>query len=211
MSNPIPFTQPEPAAPSRRYEWSWARVVSDVFSPPVVWAALSFPLAAYADPTSGNSVVWALIYVLLVCVAPVVYIAVMVKRGHITDIHIKVRRQRIVPFIVTIVCAAIAALMLALLNAPALVTFFALFTMLQIIIMLVVTTAWQISIHALGIVGAVVAIGAMYGTTAGLLSSPLIPVVCAARVVLRRHTIPQVIAGGIVGGTMTALLFGLVG
>jgi hypothetical protein len=211
MSNPIPLTQPEAAAPSRRYDWSWARLVSDIFSPPVVWAALSFPLAAYADPASGNSVVWALIYCLLVCVAPVVYIAMMVKRGHITDIHIKVRRQRIVPFIVTIVCAAVATLLLALLNAPPLITFFSLFTMLEIIIMLAVTTVWQISIHALGIVGAVVAIGAMYGAGVGLLVSPLIPIVCAARVVLRRHTIPQVIAGGIVGGTMTALLFSLVG
>lgn len=210
MSNPIPLTQPEGTARSR-YEWSWARLVSDVFSPPVVWAALSFPLAAFADPTSGKSVVWALIYCVLVCIAPVMYIAMMVKRGLITDIHIKVRRQRIVPFIVTIICAGVATLLLALLNAPPLVTFFALFTMLEIIIMLVVTTAWQISIHALGIVGAVVAIGAMYGTTVGLLFSPLIPIVCAARVVLHRHTIPQVIAGGIVGGTMTALLFSLVG
>ena len=210
MNNPIPLTQSD-SSEHKGYEWSWARLVSDVFSPPVVWAALSFPLAAYADPGSGNSVGWALIYCFLVCVAPVLYIALMVRRGHITDIHIKVRRQRIVPFIVTIICAGLAAGLLALLNAPPLVTFFALFTMLEIIIMLAVTTVWQISIHALGIVGAVVAIGAMYGTTIGLLFSPLIPIVCAARVVLHRHTIPQVIAGGIVGGTMTALLFSMAG
>jgi membrane-associated phospholipid phosphatase len=173
----------------------------------VVWAALSFPLAVYADPLSGRALLWALIYTGFVCVLPVLYIAFMVKRGHITDIHIKVRRQRIIPFLVSIACAGLAVVLLMVLNAPPLITFFALFTMLEIVVMLIITTRWQISMHALGISGAAVVIAVIYGALAGLLMSVLVPVVGAARVVLHRHTVAQVIAGSIVGATATALMF----
>lgn len=191
----------------RNYDFSWARVVSDVFSPPVVWAALSFPIAGHVASDTSHALIWAAVYSFFVCVLPVLYIAYMVKRGRITDIHIKVRRQRILPFIVTIFCALVAVVLLVLLQAPPLVPLFALFTLLQMAIMLVITTVWQISIHAMGITSAVVVIGALFGAGIGLLFAPLILVVGAARIKLRRHTLPQVIGGGIVGGGMTLLLF----
>jgi hypothetical protein len=206
MTNELPLT--DAAVPRRsRYEWSWARVVSDVVSPPVVWAALAIPLAFYAEPDHARAWLYALIYIGLVCVLPIVYIGVMVKRGKITDIHIKVRRQRIIPYLVTIICAGVAAALLWALNAPPLITLFALFSMMQIVIMLIVTTKWQISMHSLGITSAVFAIGGMFGVGTAAAFSPLIPIVGAARITLKRHTVAQVIAGGCVGAAMTILLF----
>jgi hypothetical protein len=206
MTNELPLTDAA-AARRSRYEWSWARVVSDVVSPPVVWAALAIPLAFYAEPDHPRAWLYALIYIALVCVLPIVYIGVMVKRGKITDIHIKVRRQRIIPYLVTIICAGGAAVLLWALNAPPLITLFALFSMMQIVIMLIVTTKWQISMHSLGITSAVFAIGGMFGVGTAAAFSPLIPIVGAARITLKRHTIAQVIAGGCVGAVMTILLF----
>ncbi len=206
MSNELPLTDP-PAHRRLNYDWSWARVISDVISPPVVWAVVAVPLAIYADRGAGRAWLWALIYIVLVCVLPIVYIAIMVKRGKITDIHIKVRRQRIIPYLVTIICAALAVVLLWLLNAPPLVTLFAFFSMLQIIVMLIVTTRWQISMHSLGITSAIFALGGMFGVGTAAAFSPLIPIVGAARITLKRHTVAQVIAGGCVGALMTLLLF----
>jgi phage-related holin len=206
MTNELPLTN-TPAPRGAGYPWSWARLVSDVISPPVVWAALALPLSVYADAGSGKAWLWALIYIVLVCIVPLAYIAIMVRRGKITDIHIQVRHQRIVPYLVTIAGAGAATLLDLVLNAPTLVTLFALFSMLQIVIMLFVTTKWQISMHSLGITSAVFAIGSMFGVTAGALFSPLIPIVGAARIVLKRHTVAQVVAGGCVGAFMTILLF----
>jgi membrane-associated phospholipid phosphatase len=182
-------------------------VVSDLISPPVVWAVLAFPIASRADADPQRALLWAALYVILVCVVPVFFIALMVRRGHITDLHIKVRRQRIIPFAVTIVCAAVCFGILLALQAPLLITLFALFSLLQIVVMLIVTTRWQISMHAMAISGAVVAVFALFGAAAGLLFSPVIALVGAARIVLKRHTLAQVIAGAFVGGGMTALLF----
>ncbi|MBE0688950.1 MAG: hypothetical protein IH587_02365 [Anaerolineae bacterium] len=161
--------------------------------------------------TSGQVVLWASIYSFFVCIAPVLFIAYMVKRGRITDIHVRVRRQRILPFIVSIVCSSMAVVLLLIVHAPPLVPMFALFTLLQIAIMLIITTVWQISMHAMGITSAVMAIGALFGLSFALLFMPLIVVVGAARIKLRRHTLAQVVAGALVGGSMTALLFTLVG
>lgn len=195
----------------------WARVVSDVLSPPVIWAVLAVPIAiqdaAALDTQLGRSqrvVMWILIYDLLVCVLPVAYIAFEVWRGKITDIHIKVRKQRIRPFLVTLLCGSLALCLLVYVGAPRLMPLFALFSLIQLALMLIITFFWQISMHAMGITGAVVATGALFGPVPGLLIAPLIPLVGAARVTLRRHTVKQVIAGGLLGGTLTAICFALV-
>jgi membrane-associated phospholipid phosphatase len=210
MSKQLPLTD-APAPRRLHYDWSWARLVSDVVSPPVVWAVTAVPLSIYADAGAGHAGLYAAIYIVLVCVLPIVYIALMVKRGKITDIHIKVRRQRIIPYMITILCAGLATLILWMISAPPLVTMFAVFSMMQIVIMLIVTTKWQISMHSLGITSAVFALGGMFGVGTAALFSPLIPIVGAARVVLKRHTVAQVIAGGCVGAVMTAILFSVVG
>jgi membrane-associated phospholipid phosphatase len=189
------------------YEFSWARLVSDVLSPPVVLAVLSFPLASQIAANNNEALVYALIYTFFSCIVPVLFIAYMVKRGKITDIHIKVRRQRIIPLMVTILSGLVGLALLIILNAPRLMILFTLFGLLQIGVMMIITLFWQISLHGMGITSAVVALGALFGPLVGIVFSPLIVLVGAARVVLKRHTIAQVIGGGLVGGAMTSLMF----
>src|SRR5690606_35250365 len=127
------------------------------------------------------------------------YIAWMVKLGKITDLHIRVRQQRLRPFIVSLICTTLAWWTLRFLGAPPVVPQFVLFTLIQLAIVMVVTVGWQISVHAMSISGAMVAVGALYGWPAALLFSPLIPLVGAARITFKRHTFAQVIAGTAVG------------
>ncbi|MBL8134460.1 MAG: hypothetical protein JNL42_21545 [Anaerolineae bacterium] len=186
-----------------------ARIVSDLFSPPVVWGALAFPLAYSAAASLEEALIWALIYVLLVCVLPALFIAVMVMTGRITDIHVRVRRQRYAPMAVTLFGTTLAWIILSLMNVP-LMPEFALISLIEIAVMLTITLVWQISLHAMSITTAVVVAGAFYGSSTALLLVPLIPIVSASRVVLRRHTVPQVIAGGAIGAGMTLLLMAVI-
>jgi membrane-associated phospholipid phosphatase len=188
---------------------SWARVISNVFCPPVVWAALAFPIAVRAAKTPEDGIVWGAIYAALVCLLPAIYIGVMVWRGHITDIHMPLRHERIRPFIVTVLCAALAWGVLRLLNAPPLLPTFTLFSLVAIGAMLVITLFWQISMHVMSVACAVVAALVLFGLGAGLLLSPLIPVVGAARLKLNRHTPAQVIAGAALGVALTVVFAGL--
>lgn len=182
-----------------------ARIISDVFSPPVVWGALAFPIAARAADTPEKVLLWASIYVFFVTILPSLFIVFMVLTGRITDVHVRVRKQRILPFIVTIVCSLVAVIILAALNSP-IMPEFALISMIQVVVILTITLFWQISMHAMSITTAVVVTGILYGFAPALLVSPLIPIVGASRVVLRRHTVAQVIAGGAVGAALTLIL-----
>lgn len=186
---------------------TWARIISDLLSPPVIWGVVAFPIAARVSGSWEQTIIWGLIYTILVCIFPAVYIGIMVMRGHITDMHMQVRQQRVKPFLVSLLGTSLAWLVLTVLGAPSLLPLLAIFTLLQIGIMLVITLRWQISMHSMSITGAVVITGALYGLVPALVLSPLIPVVGIARIKLNRHTVAQVVAGGVLGGTATLVMY----
>ncbi|HVU14906.1 MAG TPA: hypothetical protein VHD90_26710, partial [Phototrophicaceae bacterium] len=185
---------------------SWARLISDILSPPVIWGFLAFPIAFHEAQSPEQALTWALTYTLMVCVIPAIYIGYMVWRGQITDLHMEVRKERIRPFIVSIIGTILAWVLLRWMDAPPLLGFFALVSLVLLGTMLLVTLVWQISMHTMSITCAVVAAGALYGVGPALLLTPLIPVVGAARLKLRRHTLAEVIAGVLLGGAITLVL-----
>lgn len=195
----------------RRRDGGWARTVSDLLSPPVVWAVVALPVAARGASSLGDAARWALLYGLLVCVMPALYIAYGVWRGHITDMHIALREQRLKPYLVTMLGTLLAYVLLRLLDAPPLLPVFALFSFVQVAFICLITLRWQISLHAMSIAGAVVIAGGLYGLGAALLFAPLIVLVSAARVRLKRHTPRQVIAGSLAGCALTTAMFLLSG
>jgi hypothetical protein len=184
----------------------WARVVSDVLSPPVVWALLAFAIAYHGD-SGWSAAFWALLYGTLVCWLPVIYIAWNVRNGRITDVHMKVRRERLRPLMVTLTGTGLAFIALWLAGAPRLMPLFALFTLIQMAILALITLTWQISVHAMTISSAVVATGALYGLAPAAALLPLIPLVGAARYKLRRHTLSQIVAGAALGSCVSLGLF----
>jgi hypothetical protein len=185
---------------------SWARLISNVLSPPVIWGFLAFPIAFHEAETPEQAVAWGLAYCLMVCILPGLYIGYMVWRGQITDLHMEVREERIRPFLVSLIGTAVVWGIMRVVGAPPLLPVFAIVSFVLLGTMLLVTLVWQISMHAMSITCAVVAAGALYGVGTALLLSPLIPVVGVARIKLRRHTPAEVVAGGLVGGGVTLLL-----
>ena len=189
------------------YEISWERVVSDIISPPVVWAILAFPIAFKDAADSGQGFLWAFTYIGMVCLIPLVFIAIQVKRGAITDVHLEIREQRIAPFLVTMIGSGLAFGVLRLIATTSVMPAFALFSFVQLAVMLSITMIWQISVHTFCIAGATITCGTLFGWTVGLLIAPLIIIVGVARIKLNRHTPAQVIGGVVIGSLMTILLF----
>jgi hypothetical protein len=185
----------------------WAKIVSDVFSPPVIWAVMILSIALYYAESRTQGLIWGFTYVILVCILPIVYIYWMVRRGKIGDIHMKYRHERWRPFLVSIICAFIAWIALRAMNAPAVISLVAGVTLVQLAVMMVITFWWQISIHAMSVMVAVIATGMVFGTGPALVVSPLLPLVGAARLRLHRHTLAQVIAGALVGAAIPAILW----
>lgn len=192
-------------------ELGWAKFVSDIVSPPVVWGLLAYPIAARNAPSSQEAFWWATLYFASVAVIPVLYILLQVRRGNIEDMHLPNREERIRPFVIsTITCAGAAVLMYAI-NASSVMKVFVLSSLLQIALMAAITTMWQISVHGFSTAGAVVTAGTMFGVVVALVMLPLIPIVGIARLKLKRHTRAQVIAGVAVGAISVGIVFALAG
>ena len=177
----------------------WARLISNVISPPMVWAVMFFTIAVHTAKTQTEALVWGLTYSVLVCLLPILYIAWEVRRGNIGDIHMRERHERTRPFLVSMICAALAWVMLLLMRTPDIIPLVAGVTLLQLTAMAVITMVWQISMHAMSIMVAVVATGVVFGPTTALAVFPLVPIVGAARLKLQRHTLAQVVAGAAIG------------
>lgn len=188
---------------------SWARLVSNLLSPPVIWAVMAFPIAFRDAKSDQQALTWALVYGFLVCLLPLLFVAWMVKRGTITDLHMEIREQRIRPFVVSIICTTIAWWTLRLMGAPSVVPQFALFSLAQIAVMAAITLVWQISMHAMSITSAVVAALTFFGLLPALILLPLVILVGAARLKLQRHTVAQVLAGVAVGAIVPIFVFAL--
>lgn len=190
----------------RYREWSWARVVSDLFSPPVLWGVFAFPIAFRFADSAAQALLWAWTYTILVCIIPVSYIGWMVYRGRITDMHMPLRRERIVPLLVSIVATTIAWWTLRFMGAPPVMPLLALVSLAQLVVIVIITLVWQISVHAMITSSTTIATAALFGMGYALLTVPIVMLVSAARLNLKRHTPAQIVVGAAVGALVPVLV-----
>ncbi|HLY25001.1 MAG TPA: hypothetical protein VKQ72_01600 [Aggregatilineales bacterium] len=190
---------------------NWAEFISDVISPPVVWAIMAFVIAGRDANSAGEAITWALIYITLLSVIPTLYILIQVRRGNITDMHMPLREERIRPFFVAIASGILAILLFSAIGASVWMRVFMISSLVQLILMALITTMWQISVHTMCISAALATIALMFNASIALLLAPLIVIVALARLRLHRHTLSQVVAGIVVGGVSVGVLLGLAG
>ena len=95
---------------------NFARAISDIFSPPVA-AVPALAVGAWASETRGTY--WyALLYFCIAVLLPIVYVVWAIRTGRITDFHMSNRRERVAPFLVSLVCGLAAWILLIELGAP---------------------------------------------------------------------------------------------
>lgn len=202
--------QPEDHTPLERIITRFANVISWVFVPllmPVYGIILIFSLSFLTYTPFTTKLVFTLIVFGANCLVPMILVFLLKKMGLINDIGLNGRKERLIPYIITIVCLAGTGLFLYMKMAPLWVAMFYAGGALAGLINLIVNFRWKISAHAAGIAGVVAMliqvikagpsaegmvwwiVGAII--TAGLLGS--------ARIWLGRHTLMQVLAGSAVG------------
>jgi membrane-associated phospholipid phosphatase len=189
----------------------WARAVSNVLSPPVVLSALAAAIAQRESKTPAQAVMLVSFYVSMGVIVPVAYVAWMVHRGKIVDLHMPVREERYGPILVTLLASIAVLVGFLLMDAPGGLIFLAIFNVAANAAIGLITFAWQISVHGTTISGVVMMAAVLLTIHTALLLSPSIFLVGAARLKLKRHTPLQVVAGvglGALIATVVALLFG---
>lgn len=185
---------------------SWARLVSHLLSPPIVWGVLVVLIAFRDAQSEQQALAVAAAYGLFVCLLPGLYILWMLRRGAISDIHLSSRQERPRVLLVSSMGAGMAWGALRWMDAPPGMPLVAVITLALLAIIGLITLVWQISMHATSISAAVVATGAFFGIVPALLVLPLALLVAAARLRLKRHTPAEILAGTLVGALIPVLL-----
>lgn len=193
---------PLPAALRQRVQSEshlWAHVVSLVISPPLVWTL--WVLAATVPPASdrGAALLFAGLFALAVCILPMCFVAYMVRIGKIGDMHMRHSNERFVPYSIAIVAGALNLLIALHYNASPVIVLITLVGIIELAIILLGTFFSHISLHAMATTSIVSATAIVYGLDAALVYVPLLLLVVLARLVLKRHTPPQIMQGTLIG------------
>jgi len=191
-------------------ETLWARVVSLVFNPPLVWAVMIYPIALAVSPSQNEALIHATIFATFVCWIPSLFVLLMVKIGKIGDVHMRESHERYVPYVISIVGGIIAGLILNHLRAHPIMLILTLVTIVQLTLMLAGTFFDHISTHAMAIASLTSATALVFGLRTGFAFIPLVLVVILARLVLDRHTPFQIMVGTLIGALTPFLVIPVV-
>ena len=182
-----------------------ARLVSNILAP----ASISLPFIALVALYHTQNVLRALLYALLalffLSIGPFSYILAAVRIGKISDVDVSRRTERAGPFLFGISSALAGWLVLIILHGPENLQTLFIVTVVSGIVMMITTLWWKISIHASSMGGMATMLTAFYGAIM-LPTFLLLILVSWSRVVLRRHTVSQVVAGSLVSIALTLLI-----
>lgn len=186
-----------------------ARLFSNIVSPPVMFAAVGLALAWHEMPFWAGFA-WGAVYGLLVSLAPILVVFYLLRTGRIAELHMTDRRERYIPYFSSVIAATVAYLLLTWFNGPELLRCLALFNMVGLTLLALITIFWLISIHATAMAAMSMIVGLVFGASAGIALLPLLVLVCWARLYLKRHNWQQV-AVGLLLGSVTVWLLTLIG
>lgn len=202
--------QPEDNTPLERTVTRLSNLISWVFVPlmmPVYGIMLIFALSFLRFTPFHTKLVFTLIVFGANFLVPMILVLLLKKLGVIDDIGLNGRRERLIPYIITIVCLAGTGVFLYLKMAPLWVAMFYAGGALAGLVNLLVNFRWKISAHAAGIAGVVAMLiqvikegpsadGMVWWIVGVILTAGLLG---SARIWLGRHTLMQVLAGSAVG------------
>ena len=174
-----------------------ARISTEVAQPPLVLSLL-LVLAAVRDGGGFAALIPGLVAAVTICLAPLLVVVILARRGKLTDHHVGDKKQRRPVMLWTLGSALVGCGILTLINTP--VTVWALIAGILggILALIIVSPFWKVSGHAMTLGGATISSAMLFGVW----SIPFViaaPLVCWSRVYLKDHTLYQVVAGFVTG------------
>lgn len=185
-----------------------AFLISALTSPFLIMPATVLLVAwRLAHGNTEKFLLWSTIALLFLVFVPSVYVLWEVKRHEITDLHIKIRSQRIKVFLVFLLSAVVNFWLYQSVEAPLGLMGLVLIAIGASFLALIITFFWKISIHTMALTGAMVAFATLAKAPwAWWILVMTMPTVAWARVIRKRHSVAQTIAGALVGGGLAYLV-----
>ncbi len=200
-------SSPVAASPLRRTtRRRLARIITELLAPVPVATILLFVVAWHSTHSLAQSLVWGGVSALFATLVPLLYLLRGVRRRQFTDRHVRLREQRPLAFLVGIASLLIGLALMVVLGAPRELVALVAAMGVGLIVSLLVTLLWKISVHVAVVAGAVVILVLVFGPLL-LILGPLVALVGWARVEVADHTPAQVIAGSGLGAAVAAVVF----
>jgi MFS family permease len=183
----------------------WAKTVTDVLSPAHFVIVLPPIIGWHATSPRLSGLAWGLFCAGLAGGVPYGFVIHAVLRRKVSDIHIRKRQDRYIPILVALGAMGLCVGVLILGSAPRVLIALLVSLLSTIVVGGLITTRWQISGHAAAAAGSVGICALCFGAWV-LVLTPVIVLICAARLVLRDHTLWQLAAGVGLGGVLSPLI-----
>ncbi|NLF78592.1 MAG: phosphatase PAP2 family protein [Chloroflexi bacterium] len=175
-----------------------ARLFSNIVSPPVMFAVVGLVVTLTSVPF-WQALAWAAVFGFFVSLAPILFVLYLLRTGRVVELHMSNTSERNLPYLVAILGSLVVWGLIALLDGPKLLRCLTQLNIVSLAAIAVVNRFWLISFHAMAAAAMSLVLGLIFGPLAGIVLIPLIGVVVAVRLYLRRHTVAQVIAGMLLG------------
>ena len=191
-----------------------AKIISAIFNPFVV-PFLAFLVLFFCSylrmlPLTYRLIVLGIVYAFTILL-PMIAIFFFRKINGWGIGAFRDRRKRFVPYLLTIICYVSCLVMMVRIGLPRYMTGIILATLMAMVICIVVNIKWKISEHMTaigGVIGGLIAFSFLfnYNPTVWLsLFILLAGVLGSARIILRHHTLPEVLTGFAVGAVCAIL------
>lgn len=189
---------------------SVAKVVTEVCSPAVVVVLLPLAVAWHATGHRvGPTALWGLVVAVFSSVLPMVFIIRGARQGRWDGHHVRNRDGRLVPLLLCLLTTLVGLAVLLLGGAPRDVVALDLAMLTTLLVCTGITQWWKISLHSAVAGGAAATMVLIYGPLS-LVGVPIVLLVGWSRVVVRDHTVAQVVAGTLIGPVVGGVVFVLV-
>jgi len=195
--------------PQRSRRSAVARMLTEIFAPAPVGIVALVVVAWRFSPTLGEAVRWLGVSALFVVILPFAFLIGQVRRGRVTDIHVRRREQRLPIILVFLGAWLVLIALLAMLGAPHELIALIGAGMATLVVIGAITLRWKISLHV-GVAAGVLTVFTLLFGPQILLLAVLVLLLGWARVVLGDHTLTQVAAGAVIGAVVSGSAFALI-
>jgi len=195
-----------------------ARVFSTLFHPlfvPTLGMFVLLQLNTYINfslPAAARRFIILIIFI-NTAIVPVLSVLIMKRTGYVSSYLLEKRSDRIFPLLVAAVMFFMTYYLLQQLTIPSLIYFFIMAATILILVALLVTLSWKISLHMVSLGGftafLIIASLILRADIAWIVAASFVVsgITAASRIQLGAHTPTQVYSGYVLGMTTMILLF----
>lgn len=185
------------------------RILSNVISPPVMFALIGLALGVYERPF-WPGLAWGFVFGLMVALVPLLVILYLMRIGRISELHMSNTSERHIPYMTSVITGMLTFVIITVFDGPVLLRCLSILSTITLGALGLINTKWLISIHATAAAATWLIATLIFGWVVGLIFLPFLVLISWVRLYLKRHTPAQVLAG-IALGFSTVLLMRMLG